>query len=133
MKNKEKLNLSVTLLFIFLLFFSSYLYRRSIKNDIKEHSKFTVGKIRKITTSLKSGDAWGYEFKYNNRFYEGSKSTHVDYDVKIGDYFIVNFSDKSPNNSNILYHYKLNDNNKMYLDSVWDTIPTTLVHSGLKQ
>lgn len=130
---KKRINLIVSILFVFALFLFSYLYRKHKSNDIETHSKFTIGEIFKFTTSLKSGNAWHYKFKYNNNWYENYRSTHVDYDVNKGDYFLVNFSSKDPEHSKILYEYKLNNDRLNYVDSVWDTIPLSILHSGLKR
>ncbi len=131
MKSKT-VNLIVSVLFIFLLFFLSYLYRRNRDNDIESHSKYTIGKIIRFSTTLTSGDYWDFRFKYNDSVYKNSRPTHVDYDVKMGDYFLVNFSSKDPEHSKILYQYKLNSDKINYIDSIWDTIPLSILHSGLK-
>lgn len=128
---KRKINLIVTVLFIFFIFFISYLCRRNRENDIENHSKFTIGQIIKFSTTLKSGDYWDYQFEYNGKIYKNSKPTHVDYNVKIGDYFLVNFSSKDPEHSKILYEYKLNDDKIKYIHSVWDTIPKSIFHGEL--
>lgn len=65
-----------------------------------------------------------------NSWYENYRSTHIDYDVNKGDYFLVNFSSKDPEHSKILYRYKLNKDKLTY--SVWDTIPFSILHSELK-
>lgn len=132
MKNK-KISLFVSILFIVLLFFLSYLYRRNRDVDIKNHSMFAIGKIIRFSRTLSSGDYWHYKFTYNDSVYENSQPTHVDYDVKMGDYFLVNFSAKDPEHSKILYTYKLNGGKLNCTDSVWDTIPLSILHSGLKQ
>ena len=129
---KEKIKFAILIVIVLSFFPLSYLYRRHIRNDIDTHSKFAIGKIIKFTTSLKSGNAWQYEFKYNDTLYENYRSTHVAYDVKMGDYFLVNFSSKYPEHSKILYEYKLNDGKINYMDSAWDTIPMSILHSGLK-
>jgi hypothetical protein len=129
---KRKINLIGTIVFIFSLFLLSYLYRRNRFQDIENHSKFAIGEIIKFSTTLKSGDYWDYQFKYNGKIYQNSRPTHVEYNVRIGDYLLVNFSSKNPNHSKILYEYKLNDNRLNYRDSVWDTIPISILHSGLK-
>lgn len=107
MKNK-RIQWFFIILFVTSLFLGTYLYRKHRDDDIKAHSKFAVGKIIKFTTSLKSGNSWHYEFKYGDTIFQGSRSTHVDYDVKMGEYFLVNFSTKDPDHSKILYDYKLN-------------------------
>lgn len=113
-----------------LLFGGSYLWRRNRDSDITENSKYTIGRIIKKTASLTSGEQWHYEFKYDGIVYEAYRSTHVDYYVNNGDYFLVNFSSKDPEHSKILYDYKLKDNKLNYVDSVWDTIPQRILHSG---
>jgi hypothetical protein len=129
---KEKIKFTILIVIVLSFFPLSYLYRRHISNDIDTHSKYTIGKIVKFSTSLKSGDAWHYEFKYNGRVYEDYRSTHVDYDVKMSDYFLINFSSQEPEHSKILYQYKLNSDKLNYIDSIWDTIPLSILHSGLK-
>lgn len=129
---REKIKSLLLILIVLLLFPLSYLYRRFRSNDIETHTKFTVGKIFKFTTSLKSGNAWHYQFKYRDSIYENYRSTHVDYDVSMGDYFLVNFSSKNPEHNKILYEYKLNEDKLNCIDSVWDTIPQSILHSGLK-
>ena len=84
---KKTINLIVSVLFVFAIFLFSYLYRKHKNNDIEAHSKFTIGRIFKFTTSLKSGNAWHYKFKYKDNWYENYRSTHVDYDVNMGDFF----------------------------------------------
>ena len=118
--------------FVFVLFFGSYLYRRYISDDIKSHSKFTIGKIFKQTGSLTSGNAWHYQFLYQGKLYEGYRSTHVDYDVNLGDYFLVNFSSTDPKHSKVLYDYKLKNGRLNYIDSVWDEIPHSILRSAKK-
>jgi len=129
---KEKTKSLLLIIIVLSLFPISYFYRRIISNDIKDHSKFTVGKIFKLTSSLKSGNAWHYQFTYNGNQYENYRSTHVDYDVNIGDYFLVNFSTINPAHSKILYDYKLNLDKANLIDQIWDTIPNSSFHSGLK-
>ena len=130
---KEKLRWFFIILFVFLLFFISYLYRKNKNDDIQAHSKFAIGKIFKQTGSLKSGNAWHYQFSYLGKPYEGYRSTHVDYDISLGDYFLVNFSSLNPEHSKILYDYKLNSDKLNYIDSVWDKIPSSILHSALKK
>ncbi len=107
---KEKIKSLLLIVLVFSLFPLSYFYRRYKRDDIETNSKFAIGRIFKLTTSLKSGDAWYYQFKYKDNVYENYRSTHVDYDVAIGDYFLVNFSSKNPEHSEILYDYKLDEN-----------------------
>lgn len=123
--------LSSIILIVFIIL--PYFWRKNEAYDIKENSQFTIGKITRFSRTLKSGDYWHYGFKYKDSVYENSRSTHVEYDIKIGDYFLVNFSSKDPEHSKILYEYKLNDDRLNYIDSVWDTIPLSILHSGLKK
>jgi hypothetical protein len=130
---KEQIKFLLLILALLSFFLISYIYRRYVRNDIKINSKFTIGYIYDFTTSLKSGDAWHYRFKYKDSVYTNSRPTHIDYDVKLGDYFLVNFSGKEPMHSTILYDYKLNEGKLSYIDSIWDTIPTSILHSALKK
>jgi hypothetical protein len=129
-KDKTIITGLVLLLFIFLI---SFLWRKSRDEDIKMHSKYTIAKITKQLGSLNNGRQWYYEFIYNNKTYEGYKSTHVDYEVNVGDYFLVNFSSENPNHNKLLYDYKIYDSINKTSNIVWDTIPTHITHSARKK
>ena len=130
--SKQKKSLLFAFIVCSLILGLPYLWRKYRDNDIKENSKYTFGKVIKKTNSLKNGKRWHYDFYFENVLYNGRWPTHVDYDVKMGDYFIVNFSSKNPEHNKILYDYKL----KAYLPEVvnqaWDTIPLSIVESARK-
>jgi len=130
--NKEKIKSLILILIVLSLFPISYFYRKNKSNDIENHSKYAIGKVSKFTTSLNSGNAWSYNFKYNGNLYENYRSTHVDYDINLGDYFLVNFSSENPEHNKIMYEYKLNKDKLSFIDSVWDSIPESILHSRLK-
>jgi len=112
---------------IIVIFIIPYFWRKNKKRDIDENSKYAIALIIKKTGSLKNGYHWHYQFFYNNRVYEAYRSTHIGYDVKIGDYFLVKFSYKNPSHSKILYEYQLKPGNQQYINYVWDTIPTSIL------
>ena len=133
-KTKERIKFAALLAIIGVVFIIlPYFFRKDEAKGIKAHSKFALGKIIRKSSTLKSGDYWHYQFKYKENVYENSRATHVNYDVDIGDYFLVNFSSKNPENSKILYEYKLNADKLNYVDSLWDTIPQNILHSSLKK
>jgi hypothetical protein len=115
-----------------LIFGIPYLWRRNRDNDIRDNSKYAFAKIIKKTNSLKNGHAWHYDFLYKGEKYKGRWPTHVDYNVKIGDYFIVNFSSKDPDHNKPIYDYKLKQYKEGIINQVWDTIPQSLTISAKK-
>lgn len=119
--------------FLILLFGGTYLWRKYKDEDILNNSKYAIGHIVKKTGSLTSGEQWHYEFKFKGFLYKGYRSTHVDYNVELGNYFLVNFSGKNPNHSKIIYDRKLNADKLNYIDSVWDSIPQSILHNALKK
>jgi hypothetical protein len=131
MTNKQKSLLTLFILLV-LIFGIPYLWRSYRDNDIKSHSKFTFAKIFKKTGSLKNGSHWHYSFTYEGQPYFGHWSTHVDYDVNIGEYFLVNFSSKNPDHNKIFYNCKLKVNPTSIKDSAWDVPPARYIKSGLK-
>ena len=80
-------SLLVILAVIALFFVVPYFWRQNRDKDIQQNSKYTCGKIIKKTGSLKNGNHWHYQFFANGRLYEDYRSTRVDYNVNIGDYF----------------------------------------------
>lgn len=111
--------LTSTIVFVFIVV--PYFQRKAEREDIKKHSLFTVGKIFKRTSSLKSGKYWNYVYKFKGVEYFDSRSTHVAYDVNIGDYFLVNFSSANPEHNMIYYNYKLANLKSTYGDSTCDS------------
>ena len=115
------------IIFILVLFIISFLWRKDKKKDIEANSKYTIGRITKQLSSLKNGRQWYYEFIYKGKTYEWYRSTHIGYDVNVGDYFLVEFSSKNPENSKILYEYQLKPDQGESKYFVWDTIPIAIL------
>ena len=131
MTKQQKSYLTLFILLV-LIFGIPYLWRRYRDNDIAENSRYTFAQILKKTSSLKNGNSWHYHFTFQKKTYKGFWSTHVDYEVNIGDYFLVNFSSANPDHNRILYRYKLNAQPETVRDSVWDAPPEQYLKSGLK-
>lgn len=131
MTDKQK-SLGFLIIFLILIFGISYLWRKYRDNDIKNHSKFAFAKIFKKTGSLKNGNHWHYSFAFGGKTYSGMFPTHVDYDVNIGEYFLVNFSSINPAHNRIFYKNKLKVSPTLIKDSVWNYPPTRYIKSGLK-
>lgn len=119
--------------FVILLFLISFIYRKNKQADIAANSKYAIAKITKQLSSLKNGHQWYYEFVYKKNVYEWYRSTHVGYDIKIGDYFLVQFSSKNPGHSKIFYEYQLKPDKLEYINYVWDTIPKSILKYRKKQ
>ena len=130
--NKEKKSILGLFILLVLIFGVPYLWRNYRDNDIKEHSKFAFGKVIKKTGSLKNGSQWHYNFSFNGFTYEGRWPTHKDYNVHMGDYFLVNFSEKNPEHNKILHDYKLKNHRPDLVNKIWDTIPMKIVVSSRK-
>jgi hypothetical protein len=128
MRKKPKPFLILFVLLI-LIFGGPYLWRRYRDNDIKEHSEYAFAKIVKQTGSLINGHHWHYDFYFKDKLYQGHWPTNIDYNVQIGDYFIVNFSTKEPEHNKILYNYKLIQYDPNVVYKTWDTIPLSIVES----
>lgn len=130
---KQQKSLIQIVLFLTVLFGGSYLWRRYRDNDIKEHSEYAFGRIQRKTSSLKNGNHWHYEFYFHDTLHDGYWPTHVDYDVHIGDYILINFSSKDPEHNKPLYQYKLKQYEPTVVKQTWDTIPKNLTINGRKQ
>jgi len=121
------------ILFVALLFLVSFLWRKNKSQDIKQNSQYAIARITKQLGSLKNGNQWYYEFSYNNKIYESYRSTHVGYDVKIDDYFLVQFSFKNPEHSALFYEYQLRPDKIEYKNYVGDTIPISSLYFHKKK
>jgi len=112
---------------LIMIFLVSYLWRRNKNSDIERNSKYTFGKITKKLSSLKNGNHWYYEFTYKGKIYEYYRSTHVGYNVKVGDFFLVQFSKNNPEHSKIYYEYQLNPDMLESKSYIGDSIPKSIV------
>ena len=131
MTEKQK-SFWLILIFAVILFGGTYLWRSYRDGDIKVNSTYAFAKILRKVGSLKNGNDWKYEFYFRGKSYQSYRSTHVDYDVKIGDYFLVNFSSKNPNHNRLEYDYKLKTYRPDLINRAWDKIPDSLVMSVKK-
>ena len=132
MKLSNKKIIPVIIL-IGILFTISYLFRRSRDNDIIQNKMYTFARIVKRVGSLKNGNEWFYEFIYKNKVYESFRSTHIGYDVRIGDYYLVQFSYKNPAHNRILYQYQLKPEMIDFRNYIGDSIPITIVKYNEKK
>lgn len=118
---------------LIIIFIVPYFWRKSKSDDIEKNKKYTIGVISKKTGSLKNGYHWHYEFYYNGKKYEAYRSTHIGYDVKVGNYFLIQFSSKNPEYSKVFYEYQLEPDKIEYKNYVWDTIPKSILQYHKKQ
>jgi hypothetical protein len=125
-KKLDKKSLPVIAI-VLLIVLISFLWQKNRDIDIKLNSKYAIAKITKQLSSLKNGNQWYYEFGYNGKLYEWYRSTHAGYDVKVGDYFLVEFSSKNPEHSKILYQYQLKPEKLSQVNYIGDTVPTDLL------
>ena len=118
---------------VILLFVIPYFWRKSRSNDIEKNKNYTIGLITKKSGSLNNGYHWHYEFYFDNKKYEAYRSTHVGYDVKVGDHFLVEFSSKNPGYNKILYEYQLKPDQIEYKNYIGDTIPMSILEYHKKK
>jgi len=130
----ERVKFRVFLSFIILVFFViPYFFRMSKAKEITQHSLYAAGKITKKTGSLINGEHWHYTFVFRNKIYEDYLSDVNAFDIKVGNYFLVNFSSINPKSSHLLFQYRFKDDVIKYIDSFWTTIPTSILRSGYKE
>lgn len=131
----DRKTIVVTLIFMLLLFGIPWAWRRYRDKDIENNKKYAIGKVTKLLGSLKNGEQFYYNFCYDKTIYTGYRSSHVDYDVNVGDFFLVNFSSLDPSHSRMLYEYKVRDSTfaNRYINITWDTIPKSILKSGRKK
>lgn len=72
-------------------------------------------------------------FTMTEKKYEGRRPTHVDYEVKLGDFFLVNFSSENPEYNRISYDDKLFFQDTSLVKQIYVRRPGTLVISAKKE
>ena len=125
--SKNTISLLVTVLFLVSIFIVSWLWRRSVSKDIERNGKYAIGVITKKIGSLKNGNKWRYQFSYQNKVYESYRSTHIGWEVHVGDRFLVKFSSKNPTHSKIFYEYLFKSHKTSQINYSGDTIPYSIL------
>jgi hypothetical protein len=120
------------LLLLIILFVIPWIVRESKRKDIDNHPMYTFGLITRKTGSLKNGSSWHYKYTYKNKTYEDYKPTDINYQVNLGDWFLVKFSSENPGSSRIIYEFK--SRKDIQDDSIYigDTIPYLLLRLNPK-
>ena len=119
----ENLKSALLILAVISLIPISYYIRESRNDEIEKNSGFAIGHIYKKTWSLKNGNQWHYRFYYHPKWYTGYKSDHVDYDISVNDYFLIEFSTLDPQKNKIHFNYKLKEIDSITIKAYYDTIP----------
>lgn len=128
MNNKIKRDLFYFLIAFIILFVVPWFYRKYRDNSIEENKLYTIGKVKVLRRSLKNADQYYFDYYYNNTRLEGARSLHVDYDVNIGDCFIVELSSKNPDFCKILYEHKIKEDSCAgNIKKVWKEFPYSIV------
>jgi hypothetical protein len=117
-----------------LLFVIPYFCRQGKTKEREQNKRYTIGVITERPDALfENRRDWYYEFYYNHKKYQSSRRTHVGYDVKLGDYFLVEFSSKNPDNNKILYEFQLRPDKIESKSYVGDTIPNNILRYNKKK
>ena len=133
MNNENMKSLWIGLLLFSIIFIIPYYCRKGKEAEIDKYKLFAIGHITKQTGSLKNGKHWHYEFEYKNEIYRNYRSTHVGYNINIGDLFLVQFSEKDPNKNRILYEYKIDPQRTSgNTDIIWKEIPLNSIEFNKK-
>jgi len=111
------------------LFGGSWLYRRFRDKEIERHLQYAVAKITRKLWTLKNGEQFEYTFTADGEQQTGYRSSHIDYKVQKGDYFLVRYSSTTPSMNQLLYEHKWQDTAlaAQWLNTPWDTIPISLL------
>ncbi|MBO9660361.1 MAG: hypothetical protein J7527_16185, partial [Chitinophagaceae bacterium] len=111
------------------LFGGSWLYRWLGEKEIEPHQQYSVAKIIRRLWTVKNGEQFEYTFTVGGEQQTGYRSSHIDYKVQKGDYFLVRYSSRTPSINKLLYEHKWRDTALAaeLLNTAWDTIPVNLL------
>lgn len=112
---------------VIVLIILPYFWRRNRDEDIEKNKRYTFCKILSKVGSLKNGNEWYCQFSYDGKIYSSHRSTHVDYDVKVGECYLVKFSFLKPEHNKLLYEFKLKSDKKEYEHFISEMIPCELL------
>jgi hypothetical protein len=118
MNNKKEL-ITVILICIFgaVLW---YIYYGSYKKY------YTIGSVIRKETGLKSGTVAKFTYFYEGKKYEGGTGIG-DYEIKIGDKYVVEFAKKKVDLSKALFYYPIPDSVMMEIPREgWEDVPSNL-------
>ena len=87
---------------------------------------YTVGIVEKKQTGLKSGTVVKFNYSYNDRKYEGGTGIG-DYNIKVGDRYIVEFAKDKLDLSKALFYYPIPDSVRVEIPfDGWKEVPSEL-------
>lgn len=102
MKKKYIQNISVFVVIVVI----ALMYVNLKESKLEENGQRTIGRVESIFWA-KGGMSCSYSYTVNNQDYE-SKSFIYENEVKVGDFYYVEYDKNSPNNSKILFEQKAN-------------------------
>jgi hypothetical protein len=87
---------------------------------------YTVGIVEKKQIGLKSGTVVKFNYSYNGRNYEGGTGIG-DYNIKIGERYIVEFAKEKVDLSKALFYYPIPDSVRVEIPfDGWREVPSEL-------
>ncbi|MDN3690486.1 hypothetical protein [Cyclobacterium jeungdonense] len=87
---------------------------------------YTVGIVEKKQIGLKSGTVVKFNYSYNGRKYEGGTGIG-DYNIKIGERYIVEFAKDKVDLSKALFYYPIPDSVRVEIPlDGWKEVPSEL-------
>ena len=90
-----------------LMFIIMLVWRNYRQANLERDQLYGFAQIKTLTASLRSGNSWKYEFTFNTYLYDGYIQTHIAFDVKPRQFYLVRFSESDPENNELLYEYRL--------------------------
>ncbi|MBA6316737.1 hypothetical protein [Cellulophaga baltica] len=90
-KDQKRTLLYLTVFALILMCITAY-----IKKDLKENSVYTVCFVDSYMDGPSSSPAIFYYYYVNGKKYENSNYLDSNYDVKVGEFYVVKFSSKNP-------------------------------------
>lgn len=128
MNKKRKKDLLYFLIAFIILFIIPWFYRKYRDSNIEKNKLYVIGTITTLRGSFKSASKYYFDYYYNNTKYEGSQSINLDYNINIGDCFIVELSSENHKYNKILYEHKIKKDSCVgNLKNVWKEFPYPIV------
>lgn len=120
--SRDKSSIFIILVFFVLIVIVSELWRDKRAEDREERGKYTVGTIN----GTRKFRFWRYQFHYQQKKYTASTLMKEKYPMKIGDAVMVKFDPENPDNSEVVYGYRVPGPTENYSGKVWDSLPVSL-------
>ena len=122
MKIKKPFRGDILFIFILVTFISIMIYRIFYEEEIKENSIYSIAFTNEIFSSRRANINIGFKYCFENKIYQGIKSTDSDPSQYLNKFYQIKISDKDPEKYLIDLNQEETDSLTIKKSCIWTKI-----------